>query len=283
MKLAVAAWALCLASSVAAQEPVEVPFRLIDGWAIVLEGTLGGIPHQRMLLDTGAVPSAINIKLAKQLGLFGFTQRISAVNRPANVERVRVPGIRVGVVNVNALDMNAIDLERIEQRLGTRLDAIIGLDVLGRRNFKLDYRRKKLVFDQSAAGADIISFEMKDEAGGTYLLIPLESGGEKLQMLLDTGAKNLTLFAPRLRGVLRQLRVRGRDFNLTAAGQDPLVEVEMESLTVGPVIRRKQRAYVLNASEDELREFDGLLGPVALGASTVAFDFDRHAISFQTR
>ena len=75
MKFVVAVLSLLLTLGLAAQEPAEVPFRLIDGWAIVLEGTLGGVPHQKLLIDTGAVPSAINLKLARQLSLVRFVFR----------------------------------------------------------------------------------------------------------------------------------------------------------------------------------------------------------------
>jgi hypothetical protein len=63
--------AVLLAPVLAAQESPVVPFHLVDGWAIVLEGTLGGIPNCKIMIDTGAVPSAINSKFVKQLGLAG--------------------------------------------------------------------------------------------------------------------------------------------------------------------------------------------------------------------
>src|SRR4029077_10585792 len=109
---AVAVLFLALASPAPVQ--TEVPFHLIDGWAIVLEGTLGGVPHQKMLIDTGAVPSEINIRVARQLGLSGSLQKLSLMNRAVGVERLRVPGVRVGPVAVEALEMVAMDLGRIE-------------------------------------------------------------------------------------------------------------------------------------------------------------------------
>jgi predicted aspartyl protease len=283
MKLGIAVFTLCWTAASAAQEPAEVPFQLIDGWAIVLEGTLGSVPHQKMLVDTGSVPSAINIRVAKRLRLLGSYQQLSVINRSINVERVRVPEVRLGAVALEALDMVAMNLGPIEQALGTRIDAVIGLDLLARQNFSIDYRRKKLVFGNGADSAGAITFEMKHEAGGTYILIPFDTGGEKLQMLLDTGTKDLMLFERRLRGALQKLSVRGQDFNLNAGGQDRLTEVEIQSVNVGLISRRRQKAYVWMTPEDGLRNFDGLLGPAALGATVVAFDFDRLAVSLETR
>jgi predicted aspartyl protease len=282
MKFWVAVTVLSLTLVSEAQERVEVSFQLIDGWAIVLDGTLGGLHHQKMLIDTGAVPSAISTRVARRLGLSGPVQEVSLMNRSIAVERVRVPELQLGVVAVEGLDMVAMDLGRIERALDTRVDAVIGLDLLARRNFILDYRRRKLVFGTDT-NAGAIAFQVKHEAGGIYILIPLESGGEKLQMLLDTGTRDLMLFQRRLGGGLKQLRICRQDFNLNAGGKDSLAEVEMQSVNVGPMSRHKQKAFVWMTPEQNLRNFDGLLGPTALGATAVAFDFDRHLVSFEAR
>jgi predicted aspartyl protease len=284
MKLAIVILALWLAPGSTAQEPPAVPFHLIEGWAIVLEGTLASIPNCRIMIDTGAVPSAINSKFVKHLGLTGTFERISVMNRSVNAQKLRVPDVRIGPVSAESLDMMAVDLERIEQRLNTRIDAVIGLDFLARRSFRLDYRHKKLSFT-SNAGADsagAIAFEIQHESGGAYILLPLRSGGQNLQVLLDTGTKDLTLFDRRLGGMLQRLRVLGKDSNVTAAGRDPIVSVEMDAISVGPVFREKQKAFVLTNSEEDSRRFDGILGPAALGAIAVAFDFDRHFVSLET-
>ncbi|HEV2989978.1 MAG TPA: retropepsin-like aspartic protease [Candidatus Angelobacter sp.] len=282
MKFWVAVTVLSLTLVSEAQERVEVSFQLIDGWAIVLDGTLGGLHYQKMLIDTGAVPSAISTRVAKRLGLVGSVQELSLMNRSMEVERVRVPEVQLGAVAVGALDMVAMDLGRIEHALNTRIDAVVGLDLLGRQNFSLDYRRKKLVFGTNTHAA-AIPFQVKHEAGGIYILIPLDSAGEKLQVLLDTGTRDLMLFRRRLGDSLKQLPILAQDFNLNAGGKDSLAEVEMQLVNVGPISRHKQKAYVWTTPERNLRDFDGLLGPTALGATTVTFDFDRHLVSFETR
>jgi len=265
-----------------AQERVEFPFQLIDGWAVVVDGNLGSLRHQKLLIDTGAVPSAISTRAAKRLGLWGSVQELSVMNRAIEVERVRVPGVQLGEVGVESLDMVAMDLGRIEQALDTSIDAVIGLDLLARRNFRLDYRRKKLVFVTDTNTAGEIPFEMKSEAGGTYILILLESAGETLRVLLDTGTKDLMLLEPRLGSGLKQLHTLARDSNLNAGGKDTVAEVEMQSVNVGPVSRHKQKAYIWSTPERNLRNFDGLLGPIAVGATAVTLDFDRHVVAFET-
>lgn len=49
--------------------------RLIEDWTMVVEGTRGGIANCKIMIDTAAVPSAINGKLAGQLGFHGSFQK----------------------------------------------------------------------------------------------------------------------------------------------------------------------------------------------------------------
>lgn len=272
---------LTLAS--AAQVRTEVPFHLIDGWAIVVEGELAGVPHQRMLIDTGAVPSVINVKVAKSMGLVGSVESVSLMNRTVNVERVRVPQIELGAIRVETLDMMSIDLGRIEQGLGTHIDAVVGLDLLARQNFTLDYRRKKLVFNSVIDAASAVPLQINHAAGGTFIILPLESSGETLEVLLDTGTKELTLFRPRLRGALKTLPKRGHYTNVNAGGNDSAEEIEIRTVSLGRLFRQKQRALVSATSGKDLPDLDGLLGPRCVGINTLSFDFDRHLLSFETR
>jgi len=57
----------------------------------------------------------------------------------------------------------------------------------------------------------------------------------------------------------------------------------MDSVNVGPIFRRKLKALVLTTPEEHMQAFDGVLGPAALGASAVAFDFARQTVTFETR
>ena len=281
MRLRIVVLSLFGVLNLGAAAQTVVPFRLIDGWAIVLEGTLAGRPRQKMLIDTGAVPSVINLRLARQLGLSGPTQDFSLINKAINVERVTIKGVQVGIIAVEALEMVAVDLEAIERALNTRIDAVIGLDVLSRQNFRLDYGRKELVFLKDAVTASAIPFEIMREAGGAYILIPLKSNGETLRMLLDTGTKDIMLFKGRLAVGLQQIRVRGKDTNVNPGGQDSLDAVELESTELGPFAWKTRKAYLWAIPQQQLHDFDGMMGPAAFDIQVIAFDFDRHMISLK--
>jgi predicted aspartyl protease len=274
---------LGLTSTAMGRKQTDLPFRLIDGWAVVVEGTIGGEPSRTILIDTGAVPSAISKEMAKKLGLLGSAEQVSVMNRAIDVERVRVPKVQVGPVAADALEMVAADLGAIELALHTRLDAVIGLDLLGKENFTIDYQSRELSFGMGVQSSDSVTFQLKHAAGGTYVLVPMESGGEKFQMLLDTGTKDITLFRTRLKGSLQQIRLRSEDVTINAAGSSQIAKVVIPSLQLGSISRRKKDAYLLTTPEAELRDFDGMLGPTALGAVAVEFDFKRSVITLLTR
>lgn len=286
MRLGMGCMVLCatlgFTSTAMGQKQTDVPFLLIDGWAVVVKGTIGGEPSRTILIDTGAVPSAISKEMAKKLGLLGSAEQVSVMNRAIDVERVRVPKVQVGPVAADGFEMVAADLGAIEQALHTRFDAVIGLDLLGRENFAIDYKNKKLVFGMAVQSADSVTFELKHAAGGTYVVVPMESGGEKFQMLLDTGTKDITLFRPRLKGSLQQIRLRSEDVTVNAGGSSQINKVVIPSLQLGSISRRKQDAYVWTTPEAELRDFDGMLGPTALGAIAVEFDFNRNIVTLLT-
>jgi len=270
-------------STAVGQKQTELPFRLIDGWAVVVKGTLGGVPDCAILVDTGAVPSAISKVLAKRLGLLGAVEQVSVMNRAIDVLRVRVSKVQVGPVAAEALEMMAADLGAIEQALHTHLDAVIGLDFLGKQNFAIDYRVKKLLLGIGVQAVDSVAFQLKHAAGGTYVLVPMESGGERFQMLLDTGTKDITLFQPRLKGSLQQIRVHSEDVTVNAGGSSQINKVIIPSLRLGSISRRQQNAYLWTTPEADLRDFDGVIGPAALGATAVEFNFDCNIITLLFR
>ena len=55
----------------AADSPNEVPFKLYRGYVIVVRGSIGGLKNLNFLVDTGAVPSVVDARIARKLHLRG--------------------------------------------------------------------------------------------------------------------------------------------------------------------------------------------------------------------
>lgn len=112
-------------------------------------------------------------------------------------------------------------------------------------------------------------------------LKPFRVTASDFRCCLDTGTNDIMLFKPCLRGGLQQLPVQGKGFNLNAGGRDSLAVVEVSGVNLGRFSWKKRKAYVWDALPDQIRDFDGMIGPAALSAQGVAFDFDRRVVSLE--
>jgi predicted aspartyl protease len=262
---------------IAAEPPTEVPFKLY-GFAIVVRGAITNQENLNFLVDTGAVPSVVHQRLARRLNLRGATEDISVVNQNCSVERVALPPLRIGPLEFPPVSAVVVDLTPIESRLGIRLDAIIGLDVLGSRNFTIDYRQRKLLIGLASVAGEAVPFEFQMEAGAPYVVVRMEMNSQFVRLLFDTGSDGLTLFAARMheRMPFLEKTVAGKDVN--AGGEYAVERVRISDLRLGRIARGKLQAAVISSVASALRDFDGLLGPASLRITRIAFDFPHRTL-----
>jgi hypothetical protein len=69
----------CLPVLLAESQP-EISFKLYDGFAIVIRGSIANEANLNLMVDTGAVPTAINQRLARKLKMMGSREDIAVVN-----------------------------------------------------------------------------------------------------------------------------------------------------------------------------------------------------------
>lgn len=259
----------------------EIPFKLHDGFAIVVRGAIGNQENLSFLVDTGAVPSAVHQRLARKLNLRGLSEEISVVNRSRSVERVTLPSMRIGPLEFPPVSAVVVDLAPIENRLGIRLDAIIGLDVLGSQNFTIDYRSRRLLIGPAGGARDAIPFELQMEAGAPYVVVSMEMNSQAVRLLLDTGSDGLTLFAARVRERMPSFgaSVAGKD--VSANGAYAVERIVLSKVRLGQITRSTLQAAAIPSPASATRDFDGLLGPVSLGITRIAFDFAHRKIYFE--
>jgi hypothetical protein len=72
------------------------------------------------------------------------------VGRALKVEQTVLPELALGPLEVTSLRMNVMDLSQWEKDLGAEIAGLIGMDVLGRTNFRLDYEKRELQFGGEA-------------------------------------------------------------------------------------------------------------------------------------
>ncbi len=260
----------------AAESPAELPFKLYRGYVIVVKGSIGGQDKLNFLIDTGAVPSVVDQRTARKLKLSATAESLSVFSQNLQAQRVVLPDLRIGPVRAESLPVLVRDLAFIEEGMGLRVDAMIGLDVLGRSNFSIDYESKKMVFGATEPSESAVAFVPRPG----YVVVQLDVQGHPLWLLVDTGAKDLILFESRVQGRLGSARTAGAKTSSNMGGESQLREVQLPAARLGANDLGKQKAYLLATSAQALPDFDGLLGVAALGLKRLDFDFARQTISW---
>src|SRR5579872_1120089 len=160
----------------------DVPIRLCQQYLIVAEGQIGNLEHQKFLIDTGTNPSMIDKSVATRLGLQGVPRRVALFNKNVVSEKATLPDLRFGPIHRLNMPVMVADFAQIGREMGTRIDAVIGLDVLGNTSFTVDYVKRRIIF-----GASVEAHTASFTAAHQFITVNLASGSRQLHLLLDTG------------------------------------------------------------------------------------------------
>ncbi len=169
------------------------------------------------------------------------------------------------------------DLSTLEKTLGRRIDAIVGLDVLGKTSFSINYRTKRVRFGRPAERSrSTVSFE----TGPSFITVEARLHDRTVRLLVDTGASALMLFQSRLTnpislpaGRLAKAKNVGGDFQRQAV---LIPDLHLGKENLGP-----QRGFMVADQRDDGRDFDGVLSVGGLHLEEIGFDFENHEISWK--
>jgi predicted aspartyl protease len=255
----------------------EIPFRFYRGYMIVVHGSIGDLDKLNLLIDTGAVPSVVDQRVARKLRLEGRRERLSVFSRDVRAQRVALPELRLGPIRAQSLEVLVRDLSFISEELGVRIDALVGLDVLGRSNFSIRYQPKKIAFGP----VEPCDSAMEFQAGPGFAYVILRVQDQPVHLMVDTGSRDLVFFESRIRGRLSGLRVLGNKTSSNMGGEVRLSRVRLSDVRLGPMQLETQDAVLMAAPGGEVPGFDGLLGVASLGLKRIDFDFQRRTISWE--
>jgi predicted aspartyl protease len=265
----------------AAEQSRAIPFKLYGGFAIVIRGAIADQEKLNLLVDTGAVPSAIHQRLARKLNLNGPKEKHSVITNIHFVERVTIPQMRVGPLEISSVSAVVVDLTAIERRLGLRLDAIIGLDVLGAQAFTIDYRVRQILLGQAGKTDEAIPFELLTQDDAPYVVVALQINSHSVRLLMDTGADGITLFDSWVRRPPFAVQRFGARSAISAGGEYTVEQIELLDVRLGTAKRGMRRATLVESTMPGSVNFDGLLGPTSLGITRLAFDFSARVLYLQ--
>jgi predicted aspartyl protease len=282
LRLLITALAMSSTLTRGADKPEEISFKLVQGFAIVVRGEIGSRHDLNFLLDTGAVPSVLSQRAASRMGVRGTTGSLAMLNQGSQAEYVAVDEVRLGWTYADRLPMVVVDLAHLEQRLGIRIDAIIGLDLFAGQDISIDYKHRTISRGLSGLARHSVEVETFSAAGAPFWVVPISLGGTTLRVLLDTGANDLALFAPRASTLFK--RVSNQTVaHQSAAGEQTAITLPPMTLLLSDAKFKNQSAVALGDTPDALQGIDGVLGPTALGITRIEFDWEQKRLRWDTQ
>jgi len=252
-----------------------LPVYLVNDYMVIVRGSIGGIEKRNLLIDTGANPTVITRDLAKKLHLSGSTEQFQAVGLNMNSQVVSLPSLQVGPIQVQNLRVLVQDLTEFDKKIGLRLDALVGLDVLAHSNFRIDYHEKKMIF----GAVPPLPFAAPIRWTGHGACINAHVEGQTVSLLLDSGAADVVLFSRRISGLADKSGIVWDNTGL--AGRFTVRQVKLNGFEAAGSNLGPREVFVSDNRNAERYPYEGLL---ALGSERfrqVGFDFEHQSFTWE--
>jgi hypothetical protein len=270
--LAVLASVLVSGPSLQSTETIaEVPFELYQRHLIVTKGSIGRLNGLSLLIDTGTIPSMLDGRIARKLHLQAEPSMLVVFGQQVRIQSAVLDGFRIGSLQSGRVSAAVGDLSYLE---GVRIDAIVGLDVLARASFSIDYQTRVLRFTPAGRENSVAPLEL----AWPFQTVQMTIAGQPVRLLVDTGSSDLVLFKTRMPAALSGAPWRGDKTVQYASGPARLRRLDLRQVGLGAHIWDKLPAWALDQVPPGYRyppNIDGVLGVLALGCQRVRFDFER--------
>ena len=253
----------------------SVKFELYRDYLIVAPGKAGKWEGLHFLIDTGATPTVLDRQLAQKLGLEEEPASITLVNGKMPAGRAILPSLEFGPMRRDNLPVVVEDLSFFQKAVPVRIDAVIGLDVLGSA-FEINYLSRKIYFGPLPPMAN--SLPLRLEAG--LPVVDAQLNHASLHLLIDTGASALILFEPTTPRPASPTKISDVQQPSNAIGEFGNHQVWLRSLRLGETEFGREPAFLIRTPGDRGRDFAGMMSPAALGITKVAIDLQRGVMAF---
>jgi predicted aspartyl protease len=259
-----------------AQPSGEVRFRSFEHFLIV-EGSIATAKQLHFVVDTGASCTIIDRRLATKLRLPLTPSDVGLVafNRSTRPAATVVPSIEIGPLRVASHPVLVMDLRRAPEL--EVIDGIIGLDVLRRQNFQIDYRTNRISFGPLPRARSKLVFQTTDP----LVSVDLTIGGKPVRLIVDTGSSLLILFAERVRGRVRINNYTG-SLNVTSlTGGTWFHGTKLAGVQLGSKVFQTHDGAVMYGSATAYDGFDGILGGLSQLVRRIGFDFEQGHLQWE--
>jgi hypothetical protein len=255
----------------------ELPIQLCRDYLVIVEGSIGALEKLTFIIDTGTYPSIVDWRIASALGLSEREGKVDLINQTAQAKLATLPFIGIGPARVESAPVLVQDLSSLEKTLRRRIDAIVGLDVLGKHSFSINYRTKRLRFGPVERSQSTVSFETSQP----LITVEVRLHDHPVRLLVDTGAAALLLFQSRLKDPISLQGGRAARATNVGGGNFQLQPVRIPDMRMGKEELGPQTGFVVADQTDEGQNFDGLLSMRGLHLEEIGFDFENHKISWK--
>ncbi len=175
----------------------------------VVNAYLKGKGPFRMLVDTGSESTMVTPEAAGRIGLT-YTHRVvvASLGGEQTAPAARSTHVRVGSTARGEVEVIEAKLNGVKHA-DARIDGILGQSFLGKAEYLMDFRAKRIWFGEEALQrAERMGEPVRAEIRDGRLAVPVRLGtaGLPFHLVLDSGASHLFVFCgkrcPRLERVL---------------------------------------------------------------------------------
>ena len=253
-----------------AEVGVRIPIRLYWGYLVIVEGSIGNVQKLHFLVDTGAYPSVIDQKIAHNLGLAEQPGRVNLSNKSVQTRLVVLPSLVLGPIHAESLPVLTEDLSFFQKALGHKVDGIVGLDVLRKSSFTINYKTKEMLFGP----IESLTFSAPFDTDVPIVTIRVGFQNRQLRLVVDSGGPDLMLFQSRVLDSTG-FQALGREEVTDVSGTFRRRRVRIPEVFLGKETIGAQIAFVADDRKDDGDNFDGVLGFRGPQFWKIAFDFER--------
>jgi len=257
---------------------LSLPFELRHDFLIVVKGRIGNLEPLRFIVDTGSTRTVVSRKVAARFGLPRGLASSIVMNARVNLESAMFSETQIGPLQVINHWMLVGDLEKLSD-FGTGIDAILGLDILGRcKAIEIDYAAREIRFTSpwpaSGSGRESTDAPRGGVVGGgagVPFFVPATLQGRMIRLLVDTGVQGIVLSEDRLLAHVGKWKTE--ETIPARMGFLRIAQVRLPSLWIDS-FQIVAPVSIFHGHTAFPEYMDGVLGPRALNARRIALDFD---------
>ncbi len=252
----------------------EMAIEVYGGYLVVARGSVNNADNLRFLVDTGATNSAIDRRVAEQLGLHGQPAKVINIDKTVALEWTEVQEMTFGPQRIPNVRVMIEDLGYLRSA-GLHVDGMIGLDQLRRQSFRVDYARKRVVFGPTASDG-MRAVPMRADAKSISVEVELDA--RPVWMVADTGARGIVLYEDTIKDLLANYHVEARTDGVSLGGPLENRIAIVPRLRLGGQDLDREVVLINAPGANRLSGVAGYLGLASLDAKQVAFSFETNQL-----